>query len=126
MYSSLLLKNAAYNTYSIYRPFNFFISFQHHFRCYSKVIVSTKCLLFQTDYANFGDNIDPNNLNEIGQIASTGISDSNLQRLLGQLINGQFAHGHHTSPSQSAAGVGGLPSDSSQSGTYDSGASEVL
>ncbi|KAK3739451.1 hypothetical protein QZH41_017296, partial [Actinostola sp. cb2023] len=75
-------------------------------------------------YGSFGDSIDSNNLNDIGQIASTGISDSSLQRLLGQLMAGQFGHAaNHMSSSQSTAGLGGLPSDS---GSYDTGNEEGL
>lgn len=86
-----------------------------HYAVRLKIFLSSYFL----DYAGYGDNIDPNSLNEIGQIASTGISDSSLQRLLGQLMAGQMGHADHGETSQS---LGGLPNDAS---VFEQGNSEV-
>jgi len=62
-------------------------------------------------------------LNEIGQIASTGISDSSLQKILGQLMAGQFGHSSsHLNPS--TAGLA-MPSDSPM-GTFENGANSEV
>jgi hypothetical protein len=93
--------------------------------CYS-IYIAIDILMYwynySVDYGGFGDNVDSNSLNEIGQIASTGISDSSLQRLLGQLMAGQMGHADHMVTSQDSPGLGTLPNDAS---VFEQGNSEV-
>ncbi|EDO35755.1 predicted protein [Nematostella vectensis] len=66
---------------------------------------SSKINLQGNDHANYGEN----GINELGQLANTGLSDSSIQRLIGQLLAGQGGGSHEMGGGmeEGAGGMGG-------------------